>query len=99
VKFEDALAARLNIMQLSQQRLNDFLRDHPARLSPGGKERPSLAGAPNGMQAAVMALAVHPTRLLQLLCAQPCCPPANTHTRQPFHTSDLMTPPCFWVAP
>lgn len=47
VKFEDALAARLNIMQLSQQRLNDFLKDHPARLSPGGKEMPGLARAPN----------------------------------------------------
>lgn len=35
VKFEDALAARLNIMGLSRQKLDEFLQAHPAQLTPG----------------------------------------------------------------
>lgn len=35
VKFEDALAARLGIMQPSREKLVQFLAAHPARLSPG----------------------------------------------------------------
>lgn len=40
VKFEDALAARLNIMGLSQQKLDEFLQVHPAQLTPGRIEGP-----------------------------------------------------------
>lgn len=35
VRFEDALAARLNLMGLSQQKLDEFLLAHPAQLTPG----------------------------------------------------------------
>eukprot|EP00878_Enallax_costatus_P036683 GHUV01041217.1.p1 GENE.GHUV01041217.1~~GHUV01041217.1.p1 ORF type:complete len:202 (+),score=36.16 GHUV01041217.1:68-673(+) len=35
VRFEDALAARLNVMGLSQQKLDEFLQVHPAQLTPG----------------------------------------------------------------
>lgn len=35
VKFEDALAARLNIMGLSQQKLDEFIAVHPAQLTQG----------------------------------------------------------------
>jgi len=35
VLFQDALASRLNIMGLSQQRLDDFLKAHPAQITPG----------------------------------------------------------------
>jgi len=35
VKFQDALAARLNLMQLSQQQLDAFQAAHPAQISPG----------------------------------------------------------------
>jgi hypothetical protein len=36
VLFQDALASRLDIMGLSQQRLDEFLKAHPAQISPGG---------------------------------------------------------------
>ena len=35
VKFEEALAARLAVMNVSQASLDAFLRDHPPLLSPG----------------------------------------------------------------
>ncbi|KAF8065537.1 hypothetical protein HT031_003138 [Scenedesmus sp. PABB004] len=35
VRFQDALASRLGIMGLSQQKLDQFLKQHPAQLSPG----------------------------------------------------------------
>ncbi|KAJ9459364.1 Phosphoserine phosphatase [Diplonema papillatum] len=35
VTFQDALAARLQLMQPSQQQLNDFLEQSPPKLSPG----------------------------------------------------------------
>jgi hypothetical protein len=35
VKFQDALAERLNLMACSQQQLDAFLAAHPAQLSPG----------------------------------------------------------------
>lgn len=35
VLFQDALASRLNIMGLSRQRLDDFLKAHPAQITPG----------------------------------------------------------------
>lgn len=35
VKFQDALAERLNLMALSQQQLDQFLKVHPAQLSKG----------------------------------------------------------------
>eukprot|EP00879_Flechtneria_rotunda_P017585 GHRR01018435.1.p1 GENE.GHRR01018435.1~~GHRR01018435.1.p1 ORF type:complete len:205 (+),score=69.83 GHRR01018435.1:435-1049(+) len=35
VLFQDALAARLNLMALSQQKLDEFLKVHPARISKG----------------------------------------------------------------
>lgn len=35
VKFEDALAARLGIMQPTKAKLDEFLEVHPAKLSPG----------------------------------------------------------------
>lgn len=38
VKFEDALAMRLGLMKVSRQNMQDFLRDHPPRLSPGIRE-------------------------------------------------------------
>lgn len=37
VKFEDALAMRLNIMQPSEAKLRQFLKEHPAKLSPGAR--------------------------------------------------------------
>lgn len=36
VLFQDALASRLNLMGLSRQRLDDFLKAHPAQITPGG---------------------------------------------------------------
>ena len=41
VKFQDALAARLDLMAVSQQRLSDFLAAHPAALSPGAALPPA----------------------------------------------------------
>lgn len=35
VLFQDALASRLTIMGLSQQRLDEFLKAHPAQVTPG----------------------------------------------------------------
>jgi hypothetical protein len=35
VLFQDALAARLDLMALSQQRLSDFLAAHPHKVTPG----------------------------------------------------------------
>jgi hypothetical protein len=36
VLFQDALASRLNLMAVSRQRLDDFLKAHPAQITPGG---------------------------------------------------------------
>jgi phosphoserine phosphatase len=38
VKFEDALAMRLGLMKVSRTDMQNFLRDHPPRLSPGIRE-------------------------------------------------------------
>eukprot|EP00775_Hariotina_reticulata_P012443 gene12443-12580_t len=35
VKFEDALAARLNVMSLSRHKLDEFIAGHPAQLTKG----------------------------------------------------------------
>jgi hypothetical protein len=35
VKFQDALAERLNLMACSQQQLDAFLKAHPPQYSPG----------------------------------------------------------------
>ena len=35
MKFEDSLAARLNMMQPSKQQITQFLQDHPPRISKG----------------------------------------------------------------
>lgn len=35
VKFQDALAERLNLMNCSQQQLDSFLKAHPPQYSPG----------------------------------------------------------------
>lgn len=35
VKFEDALRERLDIMQVSQDDMGNFLASHPPRMSPG----------------------------------------------------------------
>jgi hypothetical protein len=35
VLFQDALASRLNLMGLSRQRLDNFLKAHPAQITPG----------------------------------------------------------------
>ena len=35
VKFEEALASRLTLMQVTSQKMEDFIQQHPPRLSPG----------------------------------------------------------------
>jgi len=59
VKFEDALAARLNIMGLSQQKLDEFIAVHPAQLTKGAP-----AGNPS-----------HPSDILVALTPSTCCLP------------------------
>jgi hypothetical protein len=35
INFREALEIRLNVMQVSQQNMADFLNSHPPRISPG----------------------------------------------------------------
>ena len=35
MRFEEALASRLTLMQVTSQKMEDFIQQHPPRLSPG----------------------------------------------------------------
>ncbi len=44
VPFQDALAQRLGVMALSRSQLEQFLAQHPPRLSPGGSHEAACLG-------------------------------------------------------